>query len=89
MDPAEGSCCTLSVSLRDLQAPHIPMDRLRCAFCLGVFRDLEAISLASIRLAWIEYSSEKHRLQAIVYGDGDADDYTQLIEFKNISDQDK
>ena len=21
------------------------MDRLRCAFCLGVFRDLEAISL--------------------------------------------
>lgn len=46
MDPAEGSCCTLSVSLRDLQAPHIPMDRLRCAFCLGVFRDLEAISLA-------------------------------------------
>lgn len=45
MDPAEGSCCTLSVSLRDLQAPHIPMDRLRCAFCLGVFRDLEAISL--------------------------------------------
>lgn len=39
MDPAEGSCCTLSVSLRDLQAPRIPMDRLRCAFCLGVFRD--------------------------------------------------
>lgn len=36
----------LSVSLRDLQAPHIPMDRLRCAFCLGVFRDLEAISRA-------------------------------------------
>ena len=32
--------------LRDLQAPHIPMDRLRCAFCLGVFRDLEAISRA-------------------------------------------
>ena len=46
MDPAEGSCCTLSVSLRDLQAAHIPMDRLRCAFCLGVFRDLEAIPLA-------------------------------------------
>ena len=23
-----------------------PMDRLRCAFCLGVFRDLEAISRA-------------------------------------------
>ena len=41
------------------------------------------------RLAWVEYSPEKHRLQAIVYGDGNADDYTQLIEFKNISDQDK
>ena len=43
----------------------------------------------AIRLAWIEYSPEKRRLQAIVYGDGNADDYTQLIEFKNISDQDK
>lgn len=42
-----------------------------------------------IRLAWIEYSPEKRRLQAVVYGDGNADDYTQLIEFKNISDQDK
>ena len=28
----------------------------------------------SIRLAWIEYSPEKRRLQAIVYGDGNADD---------------
>ena len=26
-----------------------------------------------IRLAWIEYSPEKRRLQAIVYGDGNAD----------------
>jgi len=42
-----------------------------------------------ICLAWIEYSPEKCLLQAIVYGDGNADDYTQLIEFKNISDQDK
>ena len=45
MDPVEGSCCTLFVSLRDLQAPYIPMDRLRCSWRLGVFRDLEAISL--------------------------------------------
>ena len=28
------------------QDAHIPMDRLRCVFCLGVFRDLEAISRA-------------------------------------------
>ena len=46
MVPHAVSCGTLVISLRDLQAPHIPMDRLRCAFCLGVFRDLEAISLA-------------------------------------------
>ena len=43
----------------------------------------------SVRLAWIEYSPEKRCLQAIVYGDGNADDYTQLIEFKNISEQEK
>lgn len=29
-----------------------------------------------ICLAWIEYSPEKCLLQAIVYGDGNADDYT-------------
>ena len=43
----------------------------------------------SIRLAWIEYSPDKRCLQAIDYGDGNADDYTQLIEFKNISEHDK
>lgn len=41
----------------------------------------------AIRLAWIEYSPEKHCLQAVVYGDGNADDYTHLIEFKNILEQ--
>ena len=57
------------------------------AFCGNDMND--CFNEGSIRLAWIEYSPEKHRLQAIVYGDGDADDYTQLIEFKNISAQDK
>ena len=57
------------------------------AFCGNGMND--CFNEGSIRLAWIEYSPEKHRLQAIVYGDGNADDYTQLIEFKNISDQDK
>ena len=57
------------------------------AFCGNGMND--CFNEGSIRLAWIEYSPEKRRLQAIVYGDGNADDYTQLIEFKNISDQDK
>ena len=57
------------------------------AFCGNGMND--CFNEGSIRLAWIEYSPEKRRLQAIVYGDGDADDYTQLIEFKNILDQDK
>ena len=43
----------------------------------------------SIHLAWVEYSPEKRCLQAIVYVDGNAEDYTKLIEFTNISDQDK
>ena len=43
----------------------------------------------SIRLAWIEFSPEKRCLQAIVYGDGNVDDYTRLIEFRNILNQDK
>ena len=56
------------------------------------FRSLDmndCFNEGSIRLAWIEYSPDKCCLQAIVYGDGNADDYTKLIEFKNIVDQDK
>lgn len=37
-----------------------------------------------ICLAWIEYSPEKCLLQAIVYGDGNADDYTQLISSRTF-----
>lgn len=43
------------------------------AFCGNGMND--CFNEGSIRLAWIEYSPEKRRLQAIVYGDGDADDY--------------
>ena len=35
----------------------------------------DCFSVGSIWLAWIEYSPEKHCLQAVVYGDGNADDY--------------
>lgn len=37
-----------------------------------------------VRLAWVEYSSEKKCLQTIVYGDGTADDFTHLIEHEHI-----
>ena len=43
------------------------------AFCGNGMND--CFNEGSIRLAWIEYSPEKRRLQAIVYGDGNADDY--------------
>lgn len=49
----------------------------------------DCFNAGSIWLAWIEYSPEKHCLQAVVYEDGNADDYTHLIEFKNILKQDK
>lgn len=49
----------------------------------------DCFNAGSIWLAWIEYSPEKHCLQAVIYGDGNADDYTHLIEFKNILEQDK
>ena len=39
-----------------------------------------------VRLAWVEYSSEKECLQTVVYGDGDADDFTHLVEHKRITD---
>ena len=38
-----------------------------------------------VRLAWVEYSSEKKCLQTVVYGDGDADDFTHLVEHKRIT----
>lgn len=35
----------------------------------------DCFHVGSIWLAWVEYSPEKHCLQAVVYGDGNADDY--------------
>lgn len=60
--------------------PHYP----------GIFVELRGAHLndrfneGSVRLAWVEYSSEKGCLQTIVYGNGDADDFTHLIEHENI-----
>ena len=38
----------------------------------------------TVRVAWVEYSSDKQCLQTIVYGDGNADDFTHLIEHEHI-----
>ena len=38
----------------------------------------------AVRLAWVEYSSDKQCLQTIAYGDGNADDFTHLIEHEHI-----
>ena len=35
-------------------------------------------------LLGLEYSSDKQCLQTIAYGDGDADDFTHLIEHEHI-----
>jgi len=56
----------------------------------GIFVELRGELLndrfkeGAVRLAWVEYSSDKQCLQTIVYGDGDADDFTHLIEHEHI-----
>lgn len=56
----------------------------------GIFVELRGEHLndrfkeGAVRLAWVEYSSDKQCLQTIVYGDGDADDFTHLIEHEHI-----
>ncbi len=38
----------------------------------------------SVGLAWVEFSPEKNNIQTVVYGDGNADEFTHLVEHKNI-----
>ena len=47
------------------------------AFCGNGMND--CFNEGSICLAWIEYSPEKRRLQAIVYGDGNAEEEEYLV----------
>ncbi len=57
----------------------------------GIFIELRGEHLndrfkeGAVRLAWVEYSSDKQCLQTIAYGDGNADDFTHLIEHEPIS----
>lgn len=50
----------------------------------GIFVELRGEHLndrfkeGAVRLAWVEYSSDKQCLQTIAYGDGNADDFTHL-----------
>ena len=56
----------------------------------GIFIELRGEHLndrfkeGAVRLAWVEYSSDKQCLQTIAYGDGNADDFTHLIEHEHI-----
>lgn len=36
------------------------------------------------KLAMFEFDGEKCKLQAVVYGDSEADDYTDLVEYRKI-----
>ena len=57
----------------------------------GIFVELRGEHLndrfkeGAVRLAWVEYSSDKQCLQTIAYGDGNADDFTHLIEHEHIN----
>lgn len=35
-------------------------------------------------VAMIEFDGEKQKLQAVVYGDGEAEDFTDLVEYRNL-----
>lgn len=35
-------------------------------------------------LAMVEYDGEKGKLQAVVYGDGETEDFTDLVEYRNL-----
>lgn len=56
----------------------------------GIFVELRGEHLndrfkeGAVRLAWVEYSSDKQCLQTIAYGDGNADDFTHLIEHEHM-----
>lgn len=56
----------------------------------GIFVELRGEHLndrfkeGAVRLAWVEYSSDKQCLQTIAYGDGNAGDFTHLIEHEHI-----
>ena len=57
---------------------------------VGIFVELrgehfnDRFKEGAVRLAWVEYSSDKQCLQTIVYGDGNADDFTHLVEHEHV-----
>lgn len=56
----------------------------------GIYIDLKGPGLNdqyekdSVGLAWIEFEPNKNKIQTVVYGDGNKEDYTHLIEHKNL-----
>ena len=56
----------------------------------GIFVDLKGENLndkfekGTVSLAVIEYDPYKNKVQNVVYGDGNGDDYTHLVEYENL-----
>lgn len=48
----------------------------------------DTFGVDSMDVCWIEYSREDNELRVIVYGDGNAEDYTHLIKIRNTSKSD-
>lgn len=56
----------------------------------GVYIDLKGPGLNdqyekdSVGLAWVEFEPNKNKIQTVVYGDGNKEDFTHLIEHENL-----
>ncbi len=61
----------------------------------GVCIDLKGTGLNdryqknTVRLAWVEFEPEKNKIQTLVYGDGNEDDFTHLIEHEKVMMREK
>jgi len=59
----------------------------------GVYVDLRGPGLNdkfekdTVGLAMVEFEPDKHKIQTVVYGNGNAEDYTHLIEHVNVLEQ--
>lgn len=61
----------------------------------GVYVDLRGPGLNdkfeknTVGLAMVEFEPDKNKIQTVVYGDGNAEDYTHLIEHENVLEQER
>lgn len=61
----------------------------------GVYVDLRGSGLNdkfeknTVGLAMVEFEPDKNKIQTVVYGNGNAEDYTHLIEHENVLEQER